>query len=572
MSSKRNTKKNRNKRISKVVSDVFKQYQQVLDQFKAATKVGDKRRFYNQLKELAATMIEKLEAKCDETKPVCGTQLHEVCWLSEQDWAFNVNIPSQAAIQEDYAAMVDGINKVAAPIWRPNTKYFVEFAVKDTVNNDKAETFTYQYGFRTASTLGHYHNAPNVVYGNEYDLKTGALMNREDGKLSNPQQYPLTSLEQYIDYRRSYPNADGNLLQSKPLFYSGDAQLSLFYIKPYVAHFFKEKWDAYKGLDEISNDKINSNDYLPELNKDDYLPALKVFVLDPVSNEIVAHPMKDVDVTTTEEWVDDKDAPMPPVLKMLTNLLGEQKCTVVEQADTIIPKREFTTITLRDLKPRKMYTAIFTNTFKNVTQPVHTYVFQTSRYVNFTAQVNSYKLEVDEKDNIIAEAVFDIKINTTTEAINNAYKLLTATTSSNDEKEAAYVDFMDRVLEGTFKMAPLDPPATTEFNIIRNQSNNNIIALLIRNPEPFNDPKTPLEVIKDTIVMMAEDGKTEDPKYHTLYSKDYSQALIMHSSKKITAENLTIRFHYKLWDGAAYEVKPEEDGEVFVHLALNLEN
>jgi len=71
---------------------------------------------------------------------------------------------------------------------------------------------------------------------------------------------------------------------------------------------------------------------------------------------------------------------------------------------------------------------------------------------------------------------------------------------------------------------------------------------------------------------MAEDGKTEDPKYHTLYSKDYSQALIMHSSKKITAENLTIRFHYKLWDGAAYEVKPEEDGEVFVHLALNLEN
>jgi len=568
MSSKRNTKKNRNKRISKVVSDVFKQYQQVLDQFKAATKVGDKRRFYNQLKELAATMIEKLETKCDETKPVCGTQLHEVCWLSEQDWAFNVNIPSQAAIQEDYAAMVDGINKVAAPIWRPNTKYFVEFAVKDTVNNDKAETFTYQYGFRTASTLGHYHNAPNVVYGNEYDLKTGALMNREDGKLSNPQQYPLTSLEQYIDYRRSYPNADGNLLQSKPLFYSGDAQLSLFYIKPYVAHFFKKKWDAYKGLDEISNDKINSNDYLPELNKDDYLPALKVFVLDPVSNEIVAHPMKDVDVTTTEEWVDDKDAPMPPVLKMLTNLLGEQKCTVVEQADTIIPKREFTTITLRDLKPRKMYTAIFTNTFKNVTQPVHTYVFQTSRYLNFAAQVNSYKLEVDEKDNIIAKAVFDIKINTTTEAINNAYKLLTATTSSNDEKEAAYVDFMDRVLEGTFKMAPLDPPATTEFNIIRNQSNNNIIALLIRNPEPFNDPKTPLEVIKDTIVMMAEDGKTEDPKYHTLYSKDYSQALIMHSSKKITADNLTIRFQYKLWNGAEYK----EEATEIVKLALNLEN
>lgn len=42
----------------------------------------------------------------------------------------NVNIPSQAAIEEDYAAMVDGINKVAAPIWRPNTKYLVEFSVK----------------------------------------------------------------------------------------------------------------------------------------------------------------------------------------------------------------------------------------------------------------------------------------------------------------------------------------------------------------------------------------------------------------------------------------------------------
>ena len=239
------------------------------------------------------------------------------------------NIPNQQAIQEDYEAMVAGINEVIDPIWRPNTKYHIEFTLKDIVDDDEnvpGSDFKYYYGFKTAGTIGHYHNAPNVVYGNEYvrdnTTNTVELVNRDaNGKLTNPDQYALTSLEQYIDYKRSYPNADGNLLQSKPLFYDANwAELRLFYVKAYVSHMFKDKWDAYGGT---------GNNFLPviqTLDGADVLQAFKVFVQDPVSGVIMAHPMPpDIILSTipqTEEtWNPDENPLLPLELQLLQNMV-----------------------------------------------------------------------------------------------------------------------------------------------------------------------------------------------------------------------------------------------------------
>jgi hypothetical protein len=49
-----------------------------------------------------------------------------------------------------------------------------------------------------------------------------------------------------------------------------------------------------------------------------------------------------------------------------------------------------------------------------------------------------------------------------------------------------------------------------------------------------------------------DQGGNEDSAYKVLFSKDYSQALIMHSSKKITAQSLDFRFKYKTWNGTEY--------------------
>lgn len=514
----------------------------------------------------------------EEPPTNCGTLLHEICWLSVEDWTYNLNIPGQEPIQEDYLATIEAINNVVDPIWRPNTKYHIEFTVKDIVDDANDHPFKYFYGFKTAGTIGHYHNAPNVMYGNEYNPQTGELLNRDDnGKLTNPDQYALTSLEQYIDYRRSYPNADGNLLQSKPLFYSSEqAKLLLFYIKPYIAHMLKDQWDAYGG---------SSDNHLPLLSNTDGLQALKVFIQDPVSNIIMEHPMPpDVDVTnlpqTIEEWTEDEEPPMPLLLQFIQNFVEEQggDCNF-EAGDIIKPASQYNTITLQNLKPRKMYTAIFTNTFNNVTKKIHNYVFQTSRYLNFNEQVESYILERDEANNPITKAVFNVSLDLNTQVIDDAYNILTTSNATNDVQESQFVDYLDRILEGVFRIIPLDPPVTTEFNSIRNQNTNDIVALLIRNPEPFNDPKIPLEIIKGIngsqieekqgIIAIMQDITNRDTNYHMLYSKDYSQVLIMHSSKIITANSLDIRFQYKLWNGNSYNI---EDSVLVENLVLNLEN
>jgi hypothetical protein len=513
------------------------------------------------------------ENQHDEPQLRCNTMIHSICWLSVQDYTYNLNIPGQEAIQEDYEAMLAGINNVVDPIWRPDTKYYIEFEVKDIVNEtDDNDPFKYYYGFRTAGTIGHYHNAPNVDYGNEYHPQTGELLNRDiDGKLTNPNQYALTSLEQYIDYRRSYPNADGNLLQSKPLFYSEDeAKLLLFYIKPYVAHMLKDQWDLYGNLSNISNQ--------------DGIQALKVFIQDPVTNVLMEHPMPpEVGVEnipqTTEEWNDDTEPPMPFMLQYIQNFVEAQggDCSFVV-GDVIQPASQYSTIKLHNLKPRKMYTAIFTNTFKDVTKQIHNYVFQTSRYLNFIDQINSYVLEADENQIPITQALFNLNLDLNNQKIDDAYTILTTENATNDTLESQFIDYLDRLLVGTLRMVPLDPPTTTEFNVIRNQNTDEAIALWIRNPEPFNDPKIPLEFIKgvENSQVLEEQGAIaimlnetqRDLAYTVLYSKDYSQALIMHSSKKLTADSLNIRFQYKLWNGYEYSI---EDA-ILVNLLINPEN
>ena len=122
------------------------------------------------------------------------------------------------------------------------------------------------------------------------------------------------------------------------------------------------------------------------------------------------------------------------------------------------------------------------------------------------------------------------------------------TNAMSDSMAAKYQHLFDRATEGILKLSPLDPAQGTEVNRIIDTNTGATIALLVRNPEPFNIPKMPLEEIQDTISVLDE---LENPisGYSVLHSKDYSQALIMHSSKTISGiENLKIRFKYKMWN------------------------
>ena len=106
------------------------------------------------------------------------------------------------------------------------------------------------------------------------------------------------------------------------------------------------------------------------------------------------------------------------------------------------------------------------------------------------------------------------------------------------------------LVEGVMKLTPLDAAISTEFNIVRNSTTNAVVAVWIRNPEPFNDPKLPDDVLPRSLRVM--DGLNPDLNYEVLFSKDRSQAFVMHPAKVIPVTQMKIRFSYIEWDGSDY--------------------
>lgn len=467
----------------------------------------------------------------------CSTMLHEVCWQTVRDITFNNNINLQKDIQEDYKATVDAILNNVAPIWRPNTSYYLYFQLKDTVDggNDQG-IYDYYYGFKTAGPVGHYHNAGGVTFG-ERD---------GDKKLINPDQYPLTSIRNYIDYNRSYPNADGNLLRAKPLFYSSEDnnnEILLFFSKSYALHMFSQ-WPEYNGMPALKGD-------------------MKIVVKDPKEDITIENPPPP-DVTTTEvprtveSWTEDDGVLLPEHLKLINNLIQAHNDVdpdfncLLTGGELIKPKSFVRTVTVNHLKPLKMYTAIVNNIFEGKAVEVHNFFFQTSRYANFKEQVKSYLLEYPDENS--SKAVFDISVNITAEQTKTAFEMVNRNYAVGPENlKLQYTDLFERVVEGLLDLKPLDPPLGTEFNLIKSVGSGDIVAIWIRNPEPYNDPKIPFDTIKNTIAIMNQ--SEIDTNYTTLFSKDYSQAFIMHSNHKIEASSLDFEFKYLRWDGKAYEPK-----------------
>ena len=237
---------------------------------------------------------------------------------------------------------------------------------------------------------------------------------------------------------------------------------------------------------------------------------------------------------------------------------GELPCEI-DLGERIKPKSKYFNVTLTNLKPQKLYTALLYNAFEKTTnnvisEQVHEFVFQTSRYLNFEEQVNSY-LIIDEETSNQKQAVFELNKSLSSTAIQKAYEIITNPNAQTNDYPLAdrYQDLFDRIIEGVWKISPIDPPVRTEFVKIINNATQEVIAIWLRSPEPFNNPKIPLNEIEDTIAIINSSDNI-DNNYKVLYNKDYAQALIMHSGLKITTSEINVRFQYKNWNGDEYEV------------------
>lgn len=458
--------------------------------------------------------------ECTDT---CSLRLYQLCYLKFDDAQYNATLPDQSAVQNEVDSITEGFNKSIQPVWRPNTYYAVEVKTEDKLFKDESSSVltsyanNYIFGFKTKGPAGFFHQG-NPTYQQ--------LLSQD-----REAEFKLASLQYYVDYEKSYPNADGALIHAKPLFYVAP-KLLLFYLKNYVYEFYRN-WDEYQNNEAVEIELVTT-------------------IADPAPDTTLP-PAEPVAVS----WLADDLPGFVQDAVILDNMIENGNPCVDTEA--IAPMGVHSIVSIDQLEPLKLYTAIFKARYKTASQSeyaeeeVHRYVFQTSRYESFEEQVNSYVLERDEADPLIITktARFDIPVTVDTTQLATAQAIVNNTLDVNSPLRQEYAYDYDKLISGIFKLGALHPAATTEFNLLKDETTGVFLGVLIRNPEPFNDPKIPDAVIKSTI--KAElGGNALDKK---VFSKDRRNIFISNSSMNVPTGIYDFEFNYLQWSGAQYEIK-----------------
>lgn len=457
----------------------------------------------------------------------CKTIFFGLCWMPISSQIFNSTLPTFEDVLHNNDAMVTAITNTIRPIWRPDTQYAVSIRVIDHVNvlgtNNSSSIPKYMHiGFSTIGGIGHFHQARN-----EYnELVTEDRAN----------EYRLQSLKPYIDYTKSYPNPDGNILNAKPLFYN-NPKLQVFYIHQFVYTMYGGQFDAYNGNSAVTS-------------------KLDVTIHDPV-NPLPTGPTDHGYIGEVSLSFQANDlGHVTPDVQILNNMATRGDPCTQSGKKGIKPIGIQSNITVDNLKPLKLYLAVFKATCsavlpENQVVEVHRYNFQTSRYADFSEMINSYQLK-DKNGVYVKDAIFD-DIAVTLDATRSSQlsAMLTNSYPPGDPLIQQYADNFDRLIDGILQVGPVDPPVSTDFNIIRDSSNNNVIGILVRNSEPFNDPKIKDDYISQTITLSQDSGPTS--AFRVICSKDRSKAFIGDPNMNLILADLTFTFKYLEYNGVTYE-------------------
>ncbi len=465
----------------------------------------------------------------------CETYIHEICWISQFDHEYNNDLPDPLVVAQTSEDTIKALNLVTQPIWRPNTKYAVQIETTEQINGDEQRPFRsfYTFGFQTAGPVGHFH-ATGPETSPVYNCGYSALLSA-DAEAG----YQYAKLKQYIDYERSYPDANGNIIGAKPLYFK-QSQLQIFYRKEYMNSMYG-LWNAYEDLPEVR-------------------AGVQIVIRDTARE---ADPAWDIKIDPI--WRKDEKPPQPrdyEIFRYMVKNSGDclQFDPVPELAKR--PPARKTVIPLGvDLQPRKLYTAIFNALLAEGAQEhaygreVHKYVFQTSRYPDFETHIGSYNLgegeeakkaihtiTVDAADADMAKGIIDgVAPGGTGQA--DRYKAL----------NVQYADLLDRIVDGALWLGTLEAPATTEFIIVTTGSGAQarILGVLLRSPEPFNDPKLPVDQLK--LGLQATGFGSGALIY---FSKDAARVFVTNSALDLLSgqgtQQLGFQFQYRLFDGADY--------------------
>ena len=222
------------------------------------------------------------------------------------------------------------------------------------------------------------------------------------------------------------------------------------------------------------------------------------------------------------------------------------------------------------LKPGTLYTALFksvkwdvdplvlVNTKKIAQQSeVHKYSFTTSRYADFGAQVKSFVLP--DADGTEAYAIYSRKVAFTPAGIEAIKPLVNENQDDDPEKVLRYTEKFDRLVYGGLQIKDLEPVNNTTITLVINideneRSSRSILGILIRNPEPFNDPKLPAEQLKDTVTLtlVPENPAASAGPLIYIHSRDTSAVFITNEVMNIPPGKMGFECKYMRFDGKDY--------------------
>jgi hypothetical protein len=496
----------------------------------------------------------------------CTTYIYQICSQNLEDYQYNQSIPSPATASQNSVALINSLNSTLQPIWRPNTHYALRIELVDTMYQEGGSSpigpgpviNTFVFGFKTAGPVGHYHMYPTTANTEATRTDYLALLS-----LDHEAEFKLSGMNLYIDYQKCYPNADGDLINAKPFFYK-NPKLLLFYTKPYAYQFFNN-WNAYGNLEPINS-------------------SLEVIIKDPAEPPLTGGnptipPAGLTSWVNTRNLLDTNKQIVPTDTTLISNMLTHgTPCLGIVPA--LAPIQIGSQVTFQnDLLPRKLYTAIYNGKYqRSVTdsQPfvreVHRHVFETSRYSNFTEQVNSYILQSHIDPITHLQVIDQISSFTILMAFSPGPKIALASqfvTDPNSVSDNLIQQFghpYDRIMDGILQIKStnslnqsLEPAVCTEFNFIRDSNTGNLIGILLRNPEPFNDPKMPDAVLQTTLLVSYSTGSLISPviNFKLFFSKDNAKVFITNADASMTlpgAGIYTFSFSYIQFNGNQYTI------------------
>lgn len=457
------------------------------------------------------------------------TQLYGMRMYTVEDFLQKLTIPGEADKLAQGDAMKTGFEKNIQPIWRPNTSYWISITTQDALDHGgRAYTRDHNFYFKTAGPIGHFHKYDVDSTGKgiyRYDYQQLMDKNSED-------QYKLATLQHYINLDKSYPNADGRLTNAKPMFYK-KPQVSLFYKQDYMYSMFNN-YAEYNG-----NGLVES--------------SVELLIKDPIEKPTDKDGNPTQALAPNSEWVKEDDPMIPRELELINNLLEHNvSCTSLPRAGKFSLKQDFL-IPDNALKPDKLYTAVFNGKYKRSTDVkadsslIHSYVFKTSIYADFKEQIQSFYLTEAGGTEDPLKALFEIKKTFDGVTLAEAEAVFNGT-SNNDPLKTMFADEYDRLVTGVLKLDSFAQAVSTDVNIIK--SSGRVVGVIVRNPEPFNDPKTPKSVLANSIVLTYADGTAFNGK--VIFSKDGTKAFISNSNLAIASGEIELAFNYLLFNGKSY--------------------